>query len=244
MIFRANFGYVVIAVVAAAISLISSQTRAETLAKRATIAGMAFDYKVILPANYDAQKSYEAVLAFPGAGQNMRFVDSTLEANWRKEAESRGYIVISPAAPGGVLFFQGGEKVFPEFLDQILKDYNITGKKMHVAGVSNGGISAFLIAASYPQYFWSVTGFPGYLESATASRVKALRPLCVFTHVGENDEGWKSAMEEQAADLRAAGLSVEFTVEPGEGHIMRSLAGDGAKRLFEHFEKARRGCGG
>ena len=223
-------------------SLVSPEIRAETLTKQASIAGMTFDYKVILPANYDAAKSYHAVLAFPGGGQTLRNVDNMLEANFRREAESRGYIVVSPAAPGGALFFQGGEKVFPEFLDRLLKEYKITDGRFHVAGISNGGISAFLIAASYPRYFRSVTGLPGYLS--VDSRVGALKPLCVFMHVGENDVGWKEAMAAQAAELRAAGQVVEFTIEPGEGHVMRSLAGDGAKRLFEHFEKADQGCGG
>jgi poly(3-hydroxybutyrate) depolymerase len=82
---------------------------------------------------------------------------------WRTEAERRGFIVVSPVAPTNNLFFErGADDIFPEFVDQILRDYKIEGGKLHIAGASNGGLSAFHIAAMYPQYFRSVTGFPGY----------------------------------------------------------------------------------
>src|SRR5207248_4414787 len=83
----------------------------------------------------------------------MSMVDATLNGNFRAQAESRGYIVIEPAAPNDVLFFEGSEKIFPAFLTRLLSDYHIAGGKFNVAGNSNGGLSAFLIAAKYPQYF-------------------------------------------------------------------------------------------
>jgi S-formylglutathione hydrolase FrmB len=45
----------------------------------------------------------------------------------------------------------------------ILKDYKIQDNKFHIAGPSNGGIAAFHVAAANPQYFLSVTAFPGYM---------------------------------------------------------------------------------
>ena len=173
----------------------------------------------------------------------MRIVESMVAANWRDEAESRGYIVVSPAAPGGDLFFRGGDRVFPEFLEQLLSDYNIADGKFHVAGISNGGLSAFHVAAAYPDYFWSATGLPGYLPSATERRIEALKPLCIFMYVGEQDGGWLRSMERQAQTLRDEGHSVEFWVEADEGHVMRSLTGTGARRLFENFDGASEGCG-
>src|SRR6185436_12564835 len=108
------------------------------------------------------------------------------------------YIVAVLSAPGAGLFFQGGGRVSPAFLDQLLKDYKIRGGKFHIAGISNGGISSFHIAASYPQYFWSVTGFPGYLPDATPERIAALAKLCLNMYAGELDSGWVATMQEQA----------------------------------------------
>lgn len=204
--------------------------------KSTEIAGVPVHYKVVLPKDYDEAKAYPAVLAFPPGSQGMDMVLTTLERNWHAEAEKRGYIVIVPAAPQGQLFFEGGARVFPQFIEQMLKDYKIKDGKFHVAGMSNGGLSAFYVASAYPQYFWSVTGFPGYLPDATAAHVNALAKMCINMHVGELDSGWLQAMQEQAAQFRAKGFTVKFTVEKGQSHVIGTLTGAGAARLFDEIE--------
>src|SRR5215831_5424031 len=98
---------------------------AEVIEKTKKIGMTTVHYKVVLPKNFDAQKAYPGVLAFGGGPQTMNTVDSTISRNFRDEAEKRGYIVVAPAAPDGDLFFEGGERIFPEFLKQILADYKI-----------------------------------------------------------------------------------------------------------------------
>jgi predicted peptidase len=210
--------------------------------KSAQIGDVTVHYKLILPKDYDDTKTYPAVLAFPPGPQTMDMVLTTVERNWSSEAQKRGYIIIVPAAPGGQLFFEGGSRVFPGFIEQMLKDYKIRDGKFHVAGMSNGGISAFFVAASYPQYFWTVTGFPGYLEDATPERVNALAKMCINMHVGEFDSGWLQAMQEQAKQLRAKGYTVTLTVEKGQSHVIGTLTGEGASRLFDEIEKGKQGC--
>jgi len=124
---------------------------AEVLDKTKSVAGTAVHYKVVLPSHYDPP--YPGVLAFPGGAQTIEIAENMLQRNWRDEAERRGYIVVIPAATKGLLFFQGGERVFPEFLDKLLADYKIRDGKFHIAGNSNGGISAFHIAAAFPVTF-------------------------------------------------------------------------------------------
>jgi poly(3-hydroxybutyrate) depolymerase len=227
---------------AVAVLFANGPAAAEVLEKSKSIAGVTVHYKVVLPSHYDAAKAYPGVLAFGGGPQTMNIVDGAIQRNWRDEAERRGYIVVIPAAPDGQLFFEGGERIFPEFLTKILADYKIASDKFHIAGQSNGGISAFHVAASYPQYFWSVTGFPGYLPEATPARVAALGKMCINMHVGELDTGWKEEMQQQAAQFRARGMTVRITVEKGQSHRLDTLAGDGAARLFNQFEEARQGC--
>ena len=216
---------------------------AKVVDKSASIAGMTVYYKVVLPKEYDAGKAYPAILAFPPGPQTNEMVMVTLMQNWAAEAQKRGYLVVIPAAPGGRLFFEEGARVFPQFLDQLLSEYKIRDGKFHIAGMSNGGLSAFHIAASYPQYFWSVTGFPGYLPDATPQRMGALSRMCINMHVGELDSGWLQDMQEQAAQFRSKGRKVRFTVEKGQSHVIRTLTGDGASRLFDEIEEASHGCG-
>ena len=214
---------------------------ADVLDKTATVNGTTVHYKVVVPKNFDAAKTYPAILAFPPGGQSMDLVDGMIRANWRAEAEARGYIVVEPAAPDGVLFFEGGDKIFPAFFTKLLGDYKVLNNKFHAAGISNGGLSAFQVAANYPQYFWSVTGFPGYLDSGTPQQMAALKPLCIHMFAGDRDSGWPEEERDQAAKMRASGYNVTFSLEKGEGHVMRTLAGPGAARLFTQFEQARQG---
>src|SRR5580692_9233455 len=134
---------------------------AEQFEKTKKVGGTTVQYKVVLPNGYDPAKAYPAVLVLGGGPQTMNTVDAVLSRNFRAEAETRGYIVVAPAAPDGELFFEGGARIFPEFLKMILVDYRIQDGKFHIAGVSNGGISALHVAAANPQYFLSVTAFPG-----------------------------------------------------------------------------------
>ena len=81
----------------------------------------------------------------------------------------------------GIVTLQSGRPFTVALLPEI--DNSGTGRsalgfgandRPNVAGNSNGGLSAFLIASKYPQYFVSVTGFPGFLDDANAQQLSAL----------------------------------------------------------------------
>lgn len=222
--------------------LASPSLPGEVLDKTKKIAGTTVHYKVILPNQYDPAKAYPGVLAFSGGSQTMEIVDGTIRRFWRQQAEQRGYLMVLPAAPDGVLFFEGGERIFPKFLDEILADYKIRDNKFDITGMSNGGISSFHVAALYPGYFRSITVFPGYLPNDTNERIQNISKMCINMYVGELDTGWLEDMQRQSAKFRSMGLSVQFAIEKGQGHVPQTLAGDGAKRLFDHFEQASHGC--
>jgi poly(3-hydroxybutyrate) depolymerase len=228
---------------AASVMMSTQPARAELLDLTKKVAGTTVHYKVVLPAGYDAAKAYPAILAFGGGPQTMNTVDSILTRNFRAEAEKRGYIVIAPAAPDGQLFFESGARVIPEFLKQILADYKIEGGKFHIAGPSNGGIAAFHVAAENPQYFLSVTAFPGYMWEPSAAKLQAISKMCVFTYVGELDEYmWHPEMKKENEFLRSKGTVARYTVEKGQPHRLDTLAGANAGRLFDGFEETRKGC--
>ncbi len=227
---------------AATLALAATSLTGEVLDKTKKIGSTTVHYKVILPSQYDPAKAYPGVLAFSGGPQTMEVVEGAIKRFWRQQAEQRGYLMVLPAAPDGVLFFEGGERIFPEFLDKILADYKIQDNKFHVAGMSNGGISSFHVAALYPQYFRSITVFPGYLPDDTSQRVQNISKMCINMYVGELDTGWLEDMQQQSSKFRAKGMNVQFAIEKGQGHVPATLAGDGSKRLFDHFDQASHGC--
>jgi len=161
--------------------------QAEVLEKVTKAGGTTIHYKVVLPNGYDPAKAYPAVLAMGGGPQTMNTVDNILNRNFRAEAEKRGYIVVAPAAPAGELFFDEGDRIFPEFLQMILAELQNSGQQVshrrtierRDRGAScRGGQSAILL---------SVTAFPGYMWRPSAAKLQAISKMCVFMYVGEFD---------------------------------------------------------
>jgi predicted esterase len=217
--------------------------QAEVIEKSKKVGDTIVNYKTVLPNNYDPAKAYPAVLIMGGGPQTMNTVDTTLARNFRAEAEKRGYIIVGPAAPDDDLFFDEGDRIFPEFLKMILADYKIQDNKFHIAGPSNGGISALHVAAANPQYFLSVTAFPGYMWEPTDEKLQAISKMCVFMYVGEFDPyRWHAEMNREAEALRAKGTVARYSVEQGQPHRLETLAGDNAGRLFDGFAEAQKGC--
>lgn len=217
--------------------------RAELIDGRIEIEGTRVRYQAVLPDDYDPDQAYPAILVLGGGPQTMQTIEGALARNFRAEAEARGFIVIGPAAPDDELFFRGGDRVIPGFLDAMRAEYSIRAGNFHVAGPSNGGIAAMHLAAKYPDEFISATAFPGYLWQPTAAKLDALDGICVFLYVGENDTyRWHEEMEREAAYLRSRGTRAAYTVEAGQSHRIETLAGAGAARLFDGFEQAERGC--
>src|ERR1700680_2147360 len=195
-----HFAAVVVAIFA------TQSSQAELLEQTKKVGATTVRYKIVLPNGFDPAKAYPGILAFGGGPQTMDTVDNVLSRNFRAEAEKRGYIVVAPAAPGEQLFFEDGARIFPEFLKMILADYKIRDNKFHIAGPSNGGIAAFHVAAANPQYFLSVTAFPGYMWEPSLAKLQAISKMCVFMYVGENDEYmWNSEMRKETELLRSTG---------------------------------------
>ena len=217
--------------------------KASVLEQMKTVGGVAVHYKVVLPDGYDATKTYPAIIVFGGGPQTMNSVNGTLTRNFQAEAEKRGYIVVGVAAPDGDLFFEDGARIFPDFLKMILSDYKIENGKFHIAGPSNGGIASFHVAAANPQYFLSITAFPGYMWDPRDAKLQAISKMCVFMYVGENDEyRWHPEMQREVEYLRAKGTVARYTVEKGQPHRLDTLANENAHRLFEGFEETKKGC--
>jgi len=230
------------AIAAVCILLGAMPALAATVEKSGIFGGEEVHYKVVLPDHYDPAREYPAILAFGGGHQNMATVDGVLDRFLRAEAERRGFIVIAPAAPHNQIFFEGGSVVFPEFLDMIRHDYKIQGGRMHAAGGSNGGTSAFFVAAMYPGYFWSVTGFPGLLQRPALTKIQNLRGMCIQMIVGGDDTWWLENGKRQSESFRTLGIDTQFRVIPNQPHQI-DLDVAGIRQLFDRIEASEHGCG-
>lgn len=200
--------------------------------------GTTLDYALVLPNNFVPGEAHPTLLAMPPGGQRQGEVDVVLDLYWAEEGRIRGWVVVSPVAPDGQLFFQGSENLIPEFLAAFAALYPPEGERFHVSGVSNGGLSAFRVALDEPEFFHSLLAVPGHPPTAEdADRLERLvGVLPVRMYVGENDSGWVESAEATEARLSELGGEVELTISAGEGHILRNVD---AAELYDFLESAR-----
>ena len=200
--------------------------------------GTSVDYVLVVPPGRAAGQPGKVLLTFPPGGQDLSLTERIVDQKFRQEAIARGWVVVSPAAPSTGLFYtDASARLVPELLDKIAHDYPPEGDRFDLAGVSNGGLSAFKAALAYPDRFRSLVVFPGYSpDGGNDPNLARLRNIGVSMFVGGDDAGWLEPSEQTRTKLTGLGYRVELHVVPGEGHIIQSLTGT---ELFDAIERVR-----
>jgi pimeloyl-ACP methyl ester carboxylesterase len=202
------------------------------------IDGTTIEYATSVPAGFTTGSGAPVLLAFPPGGQDLGLAERFVEITYAPEARRLGWVVISPAAPDGTLYFRGSESLLPQFVDWIETWVDIEGDVPHIAGVSNGGISAFRYAAQHPDRMQSLVVLPGFPQSeADQDALNQLVDVPIRMYVGGTDSGWIGPAEETMETVREFGGDIDLTIFPGEGHVMASTA-DGTL-IFEQLESFR-----
>ncbi|HXM99022.1 MAG TPA: hypothetical protein VN982_11155 [Candidatus Dormibacteraeota bacterium] len=198
--------------------------------------GRVIEYVLVLPDHFDKSVLYPVLLALPPGDQSKEQVENGLRLYYEPEAKRRGWVVISPTAPGGQNFFSGAETELPALLDEVSNTVQFEGGKAHVAGFSNGGRSAYRVITCYPERFFSLTVFPGVPPDERATQALSnLKGIPVAAFAGGQDEEWARASRETKKNLDKLGVKNTLEVVPGEGHVMRL----DPTRLFDLLDRRR-----
>ncbi len=199
--------------------------------------GTRIDYGLILPAGFDPAVSYPVLVAFPPGDQSIDLAASVAATTYLPEALDRSWVVVTPAAPGGTLFFEGSESYVDELL-ATLGWLRPEGGRYHLAGISNGGRSAFAVALLDPGSFASMAVFPGYPASPSdRNGLAALTGIPIAMFVGGDDPEWLEPMTVTRDTIHTLGGPVLLDVRDGEGHVMSSLS-DGVD-IFDFLDSTR-----
>jgi len=203
-----------------------------------TIDGTTIDYVAVVPDGFQPGDTAPVLLALPPGGQDLGIAQSFTKETYAPEAVARGWVVISPAAPNGELFFQGSEDLIPGLMNWVETWATPEAGVFHIAGISNGGISSFRIAGQNPDRVASVTVFPGFPSNdADTDALSSLTGIPVRMFVGSRDADWIEPMEEAQAALEDLGGDVQLEIVADSGHIIPSLS-DGV-RVFDELDAAR-----
>ncbi|MEE2778471.1 MAG: hypothetical protein VYE73_17100 [Acidobacteriota bacterium] len=198
--------------------------------------GTKLSYRLVAPT--EERDSYPVLLALPPGPQTVGMVEWGLDLYYIREAEARGWVVVSPAAPGGQTFVLGAEKYLPELLAEVAESYPPEGGKFHVAGVSNGGRSSFRIAILHPELFHSIATLPGWPTPSDLDRLGRIAEIPLRMWAGEQENpAWLELMRTAETLLQELDGNVELSLFPGEGHTLRRLAG--GRALFDFLESTR-----
>jgi len=202
------------------------------------IDGVTIQYVTTASADFELGSEAPLLLAFPPGPQGLDLTLSFVEGTYTSEAQRLGWVVVSPAAPDGTLFFQGSETLMPGFVDWVETWVTPEGGSPHVAGVSNGGISSFRYAALNPDRVRSIVAFPGFPRSeADRAALSEIVDVPIRLYVGGEDTAWIAPAQEAVVEFESLGGDIELTVFPGEGHIIDSTS-DGVL-IFEQLESFR-----
>jgi len=202
------------------------------------IDGTTIDYVTSVPEGFMIGDDAPLLLAFPAGPQDIGLTESLVTGTYAPEANRLGWVVVSPAAPAGVKYFDGSEALVPGFLDWVETWVTPEGGAPHVAGISNGGISSFRYAAQNPDRVLSVISFPGFPRSSgDRDALVELTGIPIRMYVGEADTSWIQPAKDAVESFTLAGGDAELTIFPGEGHVMASTR-DGVV-VFEQLESFR-----
>lgn len=133
-------------------------------------------------------------------------------------------------------FIDDAQRTF-KIVDEVLACYGGDASKVHLAGVSNGGLAAFALMLRRPERFATLLGAPGAFPVNTdaADWAKALAGRAVFNGVGANDDGWKSDVKATHDALVAAGIDSVYVEFAGQRHIVNEAFDE--KVFFDFWTK-------
>lgn len=211
----------------------------------ATAVRSGLEYGLARPRDFDREKEYPVVVALAPGEMTREMAERAYEMYWKSEAGRRGWVVVLAAMPR---MAPGIEKnvsveqrrmelsVVERAMDLAAQEVLVRGGRFHLAGVSNGGRAALRVAMARAWDVSSVTALPGYLEDADLAQASRLRGVRVNLFVGEKDAFWLEKSRATQRALVGADVRTSFQAMEGEEHVIKSLSGAGARRIFDLME--------
>ena len=181
-----------------------------------TKSGFQFTMAVITPTIWTPNTNLPVIFALPPGSGDMTMVNAFLSNYWFREADRRGYIIVSPAVVGRSLEESAGE-VLDAALDWMDEKISYDPQRMSLVGQSNGGLGAFHVARGRPALFTSIVVMPGGYRGQGDLKMLVGKPVLLI--VGEQDTNWVQLTQSTSDLLALGGAQPEVDIVPGAGHV-------------------------
>jgi len=200
-------------------------------------AGTRYPYQVYVPSNYDASRTWPAVLFLHGAGE--RGSDGVLQttvgiaAAIRRHPERYPAIVVMPQAPRDSFWAGPPGDAALAALARTCEEFNVDANRVYLTGLSMGGHGTWHLAYHHVERFAALLVICGFVgdrpnrpsvvppgEGTPYQRMAArLRGCPIWIVHGEADSAVPVTESRLMADaLRAVGADVHYTELPGTDH--------------------------
>jgi predicted peptidase len=179
-------------------------------------------YRIMLPKNYNKNKSYPILIFLHGIGE--RGSDNEKQLIWGSslfQADSirenyPAFIVFPQCKSSEYWFDNWATQTLKGLLDDLQTQYNINGKKIYIGGLSMGAYGTYAIVAEYPELFAAAVAISGDGDERKANSMTKTK-WRIFAGKKDGVVSWTKS-EKMAAALRRSHASVLFTVYNDADH--------------------------
>lgn len=193
-------------------------------------------YRLFIPSGYDKNKKYPIIIWLHGAGGAGN--DNLLQITgdqipgtrvWTKPENQARHpaFVLVPQSEGGWASINGTqlsteERLVVEILDGLKKEFNIDGKRVYVAGQSNGGFGTWDMISKRPELFAAGIPLCGGGNPALAQNL-VFMPIWAF-HGDKDDVIPVEESRNMIAAIKRLGGVPRYTEYKGVDHDVWDLA--------------------
>lgn len=157
--------------------------------------GVAREYKLYVPANYDGSESFPLVFNLHGYTSNMD--QQIVYGDFRSIADTANFLVVHPNGT----FDTGGNRFWNAFnvpgvddigflstlIDTINNNYNVDLNRVYSTGMSNGGYMSFELACQLSNRIASVASVTGTMTTLRMNACSAQKPTPIMQIHGTFD---------------------------------------------------------
>jgi phospholipase/carboxylesterase len=178
------------------------------------------EYSLYVPEYYSATQSWPLIVCLHGGyGRGDEYIWT-----WLRPAKSRGYLLLAPKSIGptwSVLNPPLDTNSIRAMLEEVSAAYNIDRKRVYLSGLSDGGMFAYLLGLSCPEWFAGIAPIAGELSPMTdplLRRKQGIEAPLFVVHGAKDFIFDVRSVRASCELLKKIGYNITYTELPEWGH--------------------------